>query len=54
MEKGVLQSGKDIVWKSKALRDKADDVIVAEKKAFGSKKEAYYCTNCGYMVIATR
>ena len=54
MEKGVLQSGKDIIWSSKALRDKTPDVLVAEKKTFGSKKEAYYCTKCGYIVMATR
>ena len=54
MEKGELQSGKEIIWSSRSLRDKAEDVVVAEKKAFGSKKEAYYCTNCGYLVMATR
>lgn len=54
MEKGMLQSGKEITWSSKALWDKTEDVVVAEKKAFGSKKEAYYCTKCGYLVMATR
>lgn len=51
MEKGVLKSGKDIIWSSKALIDKAEDVLVADKKTFGSKVESYYCENCGYIVI---
>ncbi len=54
MEKGVLQSGKEIVWSSRALRDKAEDVLVAEKKVFGSKAEAYYCEKCGFIVMRTR
>ena len=54
MEPGVLQSGRDIVWSSKALRNKSPDVTVAEKKMFGSKEEAYYCTKCGFLVMKTR
>lgn len=54
MEKGVVQSGRDIIWSSKALLDRSEDVVIAEKKAFGSKKEAYYCQKCGYLVMATR
>ena len=54
MEPGVLQSGRDIVWSSKALRNKSPDVTVAEMKMFGSKEEAYYCTKCGFLVMKTR
>ena len=54
MERGVLQSGKDIIWSSRALRDKADDVLIAEKRTCGSKKEAFYCVNCGFLVMRTR
>ena len=56
MEKGSLQSGRDIIWTSRALgKDKADDVLVAEKKKmFGRGKEAYYCENCGFLVMRTR
>ena len=49
MEKGSLQSSRDIIWTSRALgKDKADDVLVAEKKLFGRGAEAYYCENCGF------
>ena len=55
MEKGSLQSSRDIIWTSRALgKDKADDVLVAEKKLFGRGAEAYYCENCGFLVMRTR
>ena len=43
MLKGYLQSSREITWSQKALTiTKTEDVVVAEKKTFGSKKEAYY------------
>lgn len=55
MEKGSLQSSKDIVWTSRSLRsDKPADVLVAEKKLFGRGREAYYCEKCGFLVMRTR
>ena len=54
MEKGVLQSGRDIIWSSKSLLERSEDVVIAEKKAFGSKATAYYCTKCGFLVIPNR
>ena len=52
MEKGSLESSRDIIWTSKAFgREKAEDVVVAEKKLFGRGKEAYYCENCGFLVM---
>lgn len=54
MEKGNLESGKDIVWSSKALLNKPEDVLIVEKKLFGGGKEAFYCMKCGYLVMDTR
>ena len=55
MEKGSLQSSKDIIWTSRSIgKDKPADVLVVEKKMFGRGKDAYYCENCGYLVMQTK
>ena len=55
MLKGHLQSSREITWSQKAFTvARTEDVLIAEKKTFGSKTEAYYCDACGTLVVETR
>jgi len=55
MEKGLLQSAKEILWSDKRKRlwfsaNKADDILVAPMSLFGSVIESYLCRNCKKIV----